>query len=279
MIFIPKRSIIQQRRSGPLFRRGICNSASHQALLSYGGAGGAAAYQVGAIDMTSPTYVRSAIFTGQVASKKFIFSAWVNTSGTSGDFWSGRDAGGTTYCNISLANIGANASVTVTFKDAGLTQLLVMTNSIGFSLNAWHHIGVAADLTVAGARMIMVDGVNDTSVTTFSNTANFAFDQCTNMGWGNNRLGSAKIAGCLAEMYFAMGQYLDLTVGANIAKFYASGHPVDLGATGSTPTGSAPSCLSHIATGTGVATDWATNRAGTGNWTPSGTPALCASSP
>ena len=277
-IWIPKRDLIyQRRRFGPPFRRGICNS---MVVNPYIIGSGAAAYQVGAIDMASPNYVRSAIFTGQVASKKIIFSAWVKITATSGQLWQGRDAGGTSYCDITIGNVGSNASLSVILKDLGTTTLLNISNTTGFSLNAWHHIAAACDLTTAGARMIMVDGTNDTTVTTFANTANIAYDLCNNMGWGNNRLQSNKVPGCIAEMYLALGQYLDLTNGANLAKFRDAGnHPVDLGATGSTPTGSAPSCLSHIATGTGVATDWATNRAGNGNWTVGGTPALCGTSP
>jgi hypothetical protein len=46
--------------------------------------------------------------------------------------------------------------------------------------------------------------------------------------------------GDIAEVYIAVGQWLDLTVQANREKFVLGGKPVNLGADGSLPTGVAP---------------------------------------
>jgi len=53
--------------------------------------------------------------------------------------------------------------------------------------------------------------------------------------------GALKSNGAISEFYFAPNQYLDLSVEANRRKFItADGKPADLGADGSTPTGTAP---------------------------------------
>jgi hypothetical protein len=44
----------------------------------------------------------------------------------------------------------------------------------------------------------------------------------------------------VADVYFAPGQFLDLSIPGNVAKFISAGKPVDLGSDGSTPTGIAP---------------------------------------
>jgi hypothetical protein len=56
--------------------------------------------------------------------------------------------------------------------------------------------------------------------------------------------------GDVAELYFAPGQYLDISVAENIAKFIntidSPSRPVDLGAGGITPTGTKPLVLLHV---------------------------------
>lgn len=78
--------------------------------------------------------------------------------------------------------------------------------------------------------------------------------------------------GCLADLYFAPGQYLDMSIAANRRKFIdASGYPVDLGADGSTPTGAAPAVFMHLSK-TEAPNDFAINRGPGGNFvfTPAG---------
>ena len=76
----------------------------------------------------------------------------------------------------------------------------------------------------------------------------------------------------IADFYFNPTTYIDLSVTANRRKFIsASLHPVDRGATGSIPTGTAP-----IMYQSGAVASWQTNKGTGGGFTLTG--ALTASS-
>jgi hypothetical protein len=85
--------------------------------------------------------------------------------------------------------------------------------------------------------------------------------------------------GCLAEFWLAPGTYLDLTTAANIALFRgADGKPVDLGADGSLPTGSAP--LIYLSCRPGdAASAFATNRGTGGDFTITGSLDVASTNP
>lgn len=82
-----------------------------------------------------------------------------------------------------------------------------------------------------------------------------------------------QVEACLAYCYFNLGEYLDFSVTANRRLFLTAGlAPADLGATGSTPTGSTPTIYLPL-----NASSPGTNASGHGNFTvtyPSGTPAI-----
>jgi hypothetical protein len=76
-----------------------------------------------------------------------------------------------------------------------------------------------------------------------------------------------KTNACLAEVYINLAEYVDLSVEANRRKFISSaGKPVNLGASGSVPTGTAP-----IMYFKGPASAFPTNLGTGGNFTVTGT--------
>ena len=116
------------------------------------------------------------------------------------------------------------------------------------STGVWHHFLASWDVNAAaGARTVHIyedDSDNTGSALSITDTGS-AYSVYYNGGGGSSALGVTGTSdfwnGCLAEVYFAPNQYLDLTVEANRRKFRSpTGSPVSLGADGSTPTGVAP---------------------------------------
>jgi hypothetical protein len=130
---------------------------------------------------------------------------------------------------------------------------------------------------MATANHLYINDVDDENVLTFTDdTLDY-----TGGDWsvGARPSGNLKFDGCLSEFYFAPGQYLDFSLVANRRKFISpTGKPVQLGLTGSLPTGTAPLMYHHLDDGEAVA-NFATNRGTGGNFTITGTLDTAASSP
>jgi hypothetical protein len=104
------------------------------------------------------------------------------------------------------------------------------------------------------------DGVLDAGGTkTNSGGGNIAFAQAAVNRFGARGGGGLISDADFADVYIAYNQFLDISVPSNLQKFRsASGAPVDLGSTGATPTGTAPTVFFsstvaswHVNKGTG----------------------------
>jgi hypothetical protein len=163
-----------------------------------------------------------------------------------------RDGSGTIYLNAKDA----------AFENVGSfvlgANLITDTN--------WHHIIYTVDMPSAGYQKIVLDGVVLTTYSfgqTSANNIDFTAASTNTIG---ARGGSLFITGDMAELYVAHNQSLPLETPSNVQKFRSvSGHPVDLGVAGATPTGTAPTMYFSVRSG-GVAADFKTNR-GTGGLT------------
>jgi hypothetical protein len=142
--------------------------------------------------------------------------------------------------------------LSITAQDsAGVARLSIATSASVTSGAAWHHLLSSWDLA-AGVAHLYLDGVSDLVTTTNSN-ANIDYTAADwSIGLGPNS--ASRFNGCLAESYFAQGQFLDFSIPSNRAKFRsAAGKPADLNATnGSKPTGSQPTWYARNPEGTGV---------------------------
>lgn len=179
--------------------------------------------------------------TGATDSKQFTFS-----------FWLRLDAIGITQSIIRSATalagstartsiyIDAAGRVVVEAYNAAGTKILDQQSSPLTAGPLFHVLG-SFDLANASRRHLYVTDVSDIAVNiTFTNdTIDFTMPD-----WsiGDRPDGGASpLSGQLADVWFAPGVDYDLTVEANRRKWIdADGNPVDLGADGSTPTGSAP---------------------------------------
>lgn len=93
---------------------------------------------------------------------------------------------------------------------------------------------------------------------------------------GSTATFDAGIYACLAEFWFAPGQFIDFTIPANRLLFHtAAGAPQNLGSTGSTPTGTPPAVYLSLPFNDGTSSDFAINRAGGSNLTIASALTLC----
>lgn len=160
----------------------------------------------------------------------------------------------------------------------GVNLVLDMqTNSTFASSGTWRHILASWDLA-AGVTHLYIDDASDKTTNTATDS-NIIYNTGRWTVGEDDSVNSFKWNGDIAELYFAPGQYLDFSVASNRRKFRTSGgKPVDLGSTGSTPTGSAPLIYLHLNDGEAVA-NFATNDAGNGNFSITGTLATSSTSP
>lgn len=225
-------------------------------------------------DGTNDYMLRGAELTGIADSKSGIFSCWVRidalTGGQQDILSNGVYA---TKFNILITSTG---EIVIRGCNAAGSAIIDFRSSSHSAGATWLHILMSWDLATTTTHLYILD-ISDKAVTTATNdTINYTEG---NYGVGASITATLKVNGCLAEIYFAPGQYLDFSLEYNRRKFISStGKPVHLGITGATPTGTAPLVYMHLDNGEAVA-NFATNRGTGGNFTITGTLDTASSSP
>lgn len=294
MILVPRRSLVHPRRRQRGF---IINPYVH---ASSGPA--AATVDAALFDGTNDYLTRTGAFTGSPSSaKNGILSFWFRASATgtkNNEAIYGIDNPATgaqslgAQCSLNGAGFSDNFAA---FVGTTSNQLQIdLLNSASplpngfFGATAWHHIIMAWDGAVGwSATRLYIDDVDKTPA---SNASNFVANLAVNYTlFDYYSVGSIwdgvygqfgdKADAAFAELYFAPGQYLDLSASANREKFRtALGKPADLGTDGSAATGTAPMVYLHLADAE-TANNFATNRTGKGNFTVVGALTTSATSP
>jgi len=168
--------------------------------------------------------------------------------------------------------------VIVSRQTSGRIQLVIGDGVVGNVVNVqtsstvytaangnWHHYMASWNGNAAGAVDVKVytDGVSDLGTNSSSFTGN-AFDYTAGNWFVSNP--GLPIDADLADVWFDTGiaypTQLDLSVLSNRQKFINSGAPVNLGTTGSTPSGTAPPVFFS-----GSVASWNTNKATGGGFT------------
>jgi len=241
-------------------------------------------YKIDAADFdgTNDYMRRVGGLTGAADSKSGIFSVWVRFDSIPalGRIFCGNTTlgGGSATNQVRSAITGSGGAVQFLAADAGGTvATLQLPSATTFTAGAtWHHLLWAWDVAVP-MRQFYLDGVSDISGEASTNTTL----DFTSADWGiaANCDGSSKSSICLADLYFAPGQVLDISVAANLRKFIsATGKPVNVGADGSVPTGTAPIVFLHLDKGA-AASAFATNRGTGGDFTITGSLDIASTSP
>ena len=228
-------------------------------------------------DGTNDWMERGAGLTGAADSKTGIFSCWVK-----------RGADGATHQMLvqqevaSTARQGFAIDSSGVFKallyNASATALIVQAKSTGTILVAggWTHILAAWDLAIPRFDVYIGDAEDADIVTLNDDIINYTRAEA-GIGhvWLSSTPGNFKFNGCMADLYFQDGEFLDFTVEANRRKFIsATGKPIDLGADGSMPTGTKPLIFQS-----GDTVDWHTNLGSGGGFTEVGALTDCADGP
>lgn len=224
-------------------------------------------------DGTNDYMTRGAGLTDAANSKSFIVSLFFRLDG--GD-------GALQYLFGSTVTLGLNVVTFAVGRTSGNVIQVYGENAAGAGIldidsgantytagATWHHLLCSCDMANSAGSFLYID---DTSV---RNDVTFTDDTLdfTSGDWitGANGAGGNKFNGCLAEVYFASGQYLDISQFLNRRKFATSGgRPVYIGTDGSLATGTAPIVYHHLGNGEAVA-DFATNRGTGGDFSITGT--------
>lgn len=158
--------------------------------------------------------------------------------------------------NGRLAFIGLNAAGTV----------IMDQRSDVLPLGRPFHALASFDLSSGSKRHIYIDDVSALAINTTFTNDNIDFT-LADWGVGGTPAASDLFTGVLGQLWFAPGVYLDLSVSSNRRKFIdASRNPADVGASGATPTGTAP--LVFLAN---AIASWHTNAGTGGGFTKTGT--------
>lgn len=260
----------------PVTDLGGCMSAN--AMLFGGSSTPLAVVDAADFDGTNDYMTRGAGLTGAVDSKKGLLSFWYRQDATpvlAQILSSSTTTGGS--IDINKANDGY---VYIILRNAAGTTVLYMRQGDSASFGAgatWYHILSSWDLSTSTTQFYLTDIATKRNIVGSVN--DYIDYTVSNLAVGAYTNGGNKMSGCLAEFYFAPGQYLDLSATDNRRKFIsATGKPVYLGADGSLPTGVAPLMYLHLDDGEAVA-NFATNRGTGGNFTITGTLDTATTSP
>jgi len=243
-----------------------------QAIADLGSGGGYAASAV-RIDGDTNTIERAAALAGVAESPVGMFSLWRKAAGTrrlvdNGNFLISQFGGGDGL-SLYAENSDASEYVDASFDPAG------------FNDNAWHNLLMAWDADHVIGERVYQFYLDDVSLSPSApdDSDNPCIIDYTAANWailvGGSIFNMTDFEFDVADLFFAPGQYLDLSVEANRRKFIsADGKPVDLGADGSTPTGTAPAVFFS-----GDATGFASNKGSGGAFVFTGALANAPTSP
>ena len=232
-------------------------------------------------DGTNDWLLRGAGLTGAADGSQGIFSCWVRLDAkdiTNFLFSIKNGVAGTVEVKINTDN-----QFDIDVRD--VTRALILSGRATTTIlttATWYHLIVSWDTNFGAGSKLLKMVINGTTQTMTIEDVSIAFNidyTGVESGVGNRADALVLLNGCLAEVYFNSVTYLDVTQAANLAKWRTvGGKPENLGADGSTPTGTAPIVYQRMADGA-AATTFATNLGGGGDYTITGTLDTCSSSP
>lgn len=236
------------------------------------GVGGDSRFPVSAVtfDGTNDYMLRGANLTGIANGKKGIVSFWMKLGGGDGALQCVWETNGTFF---EIQRTAGNTIVVQGYNVAGAVRQLILTSTTGYvAASGWFHVLASWDLSITTGHLY-INNTNDLAGGSTLINNDLGYSQA-NHAIGATVAAASKLNADLAEFYFNMAEYLDLSVAGNRAKFISGGKPVDLGATGALPTGTQP-----IVYVKGPAAAFATNLGSGGNFTVTGTLTNAATSP
>lgn len=253
-------------------------SGSAEATLTLAGTSGAATVDAADFDGTNDLLNRGAI-TGISDNKKGIVSVWVKRDQiTNGETFLDIFTGNTHILKFDVLSSANSSLVRVRLRLTDATNVVIDSTASGgiSTTTAWYHALASWDMSTSSVHLFVNDVDRKGSVTGVADLAvDYSLADETNVAAD---LFDAKYDGGMAELYFTT-EYLDFSVEENRRKFISStGKPVQLGATGEAPTGTAALIFLHLDDGE-TANNFAVNRGTGGNFTVTGALTTYSSSP
>lgn len=185
---------------------------------------------------------RSSDFTGNADSSTGILSVWLRLDGGNGSSLQVLFGTGSVY---SFQRNTSNVFSMYVKNAAGTGELQFNTVGTYTSGASWIHVLASWNTNFgAGSKLshLYINGVSDKTVTSDLGAAfNVDYTVSNHLVGSQTTPPNAPFNGCMAELYFAPGQFLDFSVAGNRSKFRdILGKPAFLGMDGSLPTGVAP---------------------------------------
>ena len=235
-------------------------------------AAAAAGYTASSIDYSgvnqNVTFSASAV-TMSGAGKVFTISVWVNpdTDGTTMCIAQGRT--GTTGPQWRLSRQTDNSFGLVLQDSTPTTILNVSTaGNVAEAADGWVHFYCSVDMANSGNRSVYINGSSVSPTWTTYTDAVPALDR-THFYSGTDDSNGLDVDGQVAELWVDDAYWAGATY---ISSFISGGNPVNLGATGSTPTGSAPDLYMKFTAGSLGVNSGADGGTGTLNGPPTSGP-------
>ena len=234
-------------------------------------------------DGTNDYMTRGAALTGVSNSKSGILSFWVRIDGsvsTSQYSVLGSLTSQRFYC-VRFTSASSNFVGISGYNSSGTSILGLQTSTAYTNSATWRHFLFSWDLASTAGHLYVNDSddLNSGLNVLTNDSVDYASETNWQIGASGISAGSNKFDGCIAELYFAPGQYLDFSVTNNRRRFITSSlKPVYLGKDGAGPTGTAPLVYLHLDPSEAL-TNFATNRGTGGDFSITGTLTAGSSSP
>lgn len=172
---------------------------------------------------------------------------WVNFDSLSADQMIIMGRNGTSGAPWKIYLVGGFSGLSIRLFNSSSTEVVNFGSNFVFTASAWHHVMIAVNTATSTAQLYM-DGANqlgDVNIMTANEL--LALDRSDIYVASDDDI-SLRLSGCLAQLWVD-DSFIDLSNSTNRAKFISGGHPVDLGSTGATPTGSSPDLFMKFVTG------------------------------
>jgi len=222
---------------------------------------------------------RGAALTGAANSKSGIVSTRIRIDGTDNAVqYSIVESTHFILCRVISNGLPGSNAFLIQGTNLGSSVILNISTATAYTQSAtWLHVLASWDIASAATHLYVNDADDKDPTVVATNDTIVYTDTNFQVGAGGGSLN--KVDGCLAEVYFAPGQYLDFSVTNNRRKFITSSlKPVYLGTNGAGPTGTAPAVYLHLDPSETVA-NFATNRGTGGDFTITGALAAGSTSP
>lgn len=219
-----------------------------------------AGYHATAVRFDGNSYLTANMLANTAGSPRGTLSMWLH--------FNGGDAAQQSLVIAQVIGTGgvtrtASDHIVVTLRSCNSPTLLDMTTAGAYvSTSGWIHLLASWDVS-AGKAQLYVNDVADLAASPTVASGDICYSA---FRWGIGGLTSGQLQADVADLYAALGTYIDLDVTANRRMFRsADGKPVDLGTGCTAPTGSLPTgCF------TGNVLGWNANKGNGGGFTVAG---------